>query len=691
MSTPQEEKIRPLQAAIQDTVHSLDIGVGQRVVRGVLLAVALVAILLVYSGNQFSGLKYPEAMDQAQLGRNLVRGDGYTTQFIRPLSMWQELNCPRWRNAMLDRHPDLMNPPAYPVLVGSLLYLVQKGDLWPNNTPPTASKPGESRSFRQIMFELLHLRYWWWGWAALAAGWVFWVVYRSLRMKIRRGELPWHGVAILLCLIMMAVFWAPTTSFKVAPEEAGTTFGPDRWIAFGLGIPLTLLNGCLTYLIARRLFDRRVGVTAAALFVLSETICQYAISGLSVMLTMLWLGLAIFALVVAADLRAQDRRPIIALLLTMVAGAVIGLAFLTKYAAGWLLLPACILVWRLWGSQRGGWVALGMTALFLIVTLPWMARNFWLSNNPLGLATVSISEKVPALLRNNLQRSLDPAFGAVDFKGVAAKTTRNIREVWIESPWVTGGGFVMAFFAVSLFHRFRRPTVNRFKWFTLGSVAVFFLVSCVVGLQPRPPNALAQEGNLLVLLMPLMTMYGAALFFTLLDRLQIYIPVWRGCVVALFVMITALPVLVALAPSLQAFYLFGPLADRYAYPPYYPPKIAEAAGYLDSKELMVSDQPWAVAWYGDRRCVWIPLTPKQFYDLNDLHQHISGLLLTPISLNRRMLSEIMFDEWWPWAPILRFLKFPDDFPLKAAKQIEGVNMVFSCDRKRWTDEAPKTR
>ncbi len=681
--------MRPMQAAIQDTVHSLDIGVGQRVLRGLLLTVTLGAILLLYAGNQFSGLRYPEAMDQAQLGRNLARGEGYMTRFIRPLSMWQELNCPRWRNAMLERHPDLMNPPVYPILIGSLLYMVQKGDLWPGDEPRPTWKAGEPQTFRERMFDLLHWTYWPWTLLGIAALWMCLIVHRALRMKLRRGELPWHGVGILLCLMLMGVLWAPATSFKVEPEEAATVFGPDRWIAYGLGIPLTLLNGCLTYLIARRLFDRRVGVTAAALFVLSETMCQYAISGLNVMLTMLWLSLATFALVVASDLRSPERRPVIALLLALLAGAIIGLAFLTKYAAGWLLLPACILAWRLWGWQRGAWVALGMAAMFLLVATPWMARNYWLSNNPLGLATSSISEKVPALLRSNLQRSLEPNFTAADFKQIAAKTTRNMREVWIESPWVSGGGVILAFFVVALFNPFRRPAVNRFKWFTVGCAAVLFLATCAVGLQPRPPNALAQEGNLLVLLAPLMTMYAAALFFTLLDRLQLYVPLWRGCVVALFMLTTALPVLVALAPSLQSLSLFGPMADRYAYPPYYPPKIAEAAGYLDAKEFMVSDQPWAVAWYGDRRCIWIPLTPKQFYDLNDLHQHIAALLLTPVTLNRRMLSEIMFDEWWPWAPILRFLKFPEDFPLKAAKQLEGVNIILSCDRKRWPDAPPR--
>lgn len=82
---------------------------------------------------------------------------------------------------------------------------------------------------------------------------------------------------------------------------------------------------------------------------------------------------------------------------------------------------------------------------------------------------------------------------------------------------------------------------------------------------------------------------------------------------------------------------------------------------------------------------------KQLYNINDLHQHISALLLTPTTLNRRFLSEIVYDEWWPWADILRFLKVPQDFPLKEAippNRFEGVNMLFFCDRKRWVDPPP---
>ena len=43
------------------------------------------------------------------------------------------------------------------------------------------------------------------------------------------------------------------------------------------------------------------------------------------------------------------------------------------------------------------------------------------------------------------------------------------------------------------------------------------------------------------------------------------------------------------------------------YPPYFPPEIQQIAGWMKPDELMMSDVPWAVAWYGDRQCVWLSL------------------------------------------------------------------------------------
>ncbi len=43
-------------------------------------------------------------------------------------------------------------------------------------------------------------------------------------------------------------------------------------------------------------------------------------------------------------------------------------------------------------------------------------------------------------------------------------------------------------------------------------------------------------------------------------------------------------------------------------------------------ELMVSDVPAAVAWYGDRQCGWLPLDDQQeFYHFNGLKTDQGGV------------------------------------------------------------------
>jgi len=104
--------------------------------------------------------------------------------------------------------------------------------------------------------------------------------------------------------------------------------------------------------------------------------------------------------------------------------------------------------------------------------------------------------------------------------------------------------------------------------------------------------------NLLVLLIPLVFCCGVSLFFTFLGQM-----ICRCCncvtaVIAAFAALSCLPMI---------FMLLSPKASPVVYPPYYPPDIQNTAGWMKEKELMMSDVPWAVAWYGQRQCVWLTL------------------------------------------------------------------------------------
>src|SRR6185312_3617864 len=77
----------------------------------------------------FRNFSTQEAMDSAQVARNIAEGHGYTTLFVRPFSMYliqnvnQKKSPPKSADEKPDlsridgMHPDVSNPPVYPVVL----------------------------------------------------------------------------------------------------------------------------------------------------------------------------------------------------------------------------------------------------------------------------------------------------------------------------------------------------------------------------------------------------------------------------------------------------------------------------------------------------------------------------------------------------------------------------------------------
>ena len=121
---------------IQALIHNLEVG-GARRLNYVALTLAVLGLGVWYDTHCYHNFNAPEAMDAAQVARNLSEGNGFTTEFIRPFSVYliQKHN----RALMLEptagnngtnlvdyaeiygRHPDLANAPLYPLLLAGLL------------------------------------------------------------------------------------------------------------------------------------------------------------------------------------------------------------------------------------------------------------------------------------------------------------------------------------------------------------------------------------------------------------------------------------------------------------------------------------------------------------------------------------------------------------------------------------------
>src|SRR5690606_27946521 len=104
--------------------------------------------------------------------------------------------------------------------------------------------------------------------------------------------------------------------------------------------------------------------------------------------------------------------------------------------------------------------------------------------------------------------------------------------------------------------------------------------------------------NLLVVFSPLYFVFGCGLLFVLLEQVEFANPWLRTATLVLVVLVLSLPLLLRFLP---------PRTFPLHYPPYSPPTIQIVSQWLEPEELLMTDMPWATAWYGDRTSIWTTL------------------------------------------------------------------------------------
>src|SRR6478735_9327200 len=115
--------------ALQDVIHKLEVGEWTRYVKVGVALLGFLAFAVAYDIWHFKNFANEEAMDNAQLARNIAAGRGYTTDFIRPLSYYllrkRQLEIKQTKEEILKgRHPDIANPPVYPLLTAGWMKIM---------------------------------------------------------------------------------------------------------------------------------------------------------------------------------------------------------------------------------------------------------------------------------------------------------------------------------------------------------------------------------------------------------------------------------------------------------------------------------------------------------------------------------------------------------------------------------------
>lgn len=619
--------------SIQDLVHRFE-EKGGRGMRLAFVVLVVLGLLVVYNWRAYRNFGTQEAMDSAQVARNLAEGRGFTTQFVRPFSIFllQQHNQGRLSASATNSrpdyaelkgmHPDLANPPVYPLLLaGAMKVLPFDFDI--NLTKPFWSEPNPG---------------------------------------LKRLE---------------------PKDLKDAPPRTFARYQPDFLIAllnqFGL-ILLAILTGFL----GRRLFDVSVGWMAFVLMIGSEYLWHFSTTGLSTVLLMLIFVTLIWGLV---WIESEEREPVWShraqTWLALGIGLLLGLGTLTRYSFGWLIVP--VLVYLVIFCVLRRWHIFSLVVgVFLLVVVPWICRNLLVSGAPFGTASYAIVEGTYGLSEYQLHRSLSPDFRGVGLFSLLYKLSGNAREILQDQLPRVGGSWVSALFLTGLLLSFRSLALRRLRYFLLGTLVVFIFVQALGKTQLSVDSPQFNSENLLVLLVPLIFIYGIGLFFQLLDQMNLKLRELRYLLIGIFGVLCCLPMLFVMLP---------PKVKPLNYPPYYPPAIQEVGKYMKPSELIMSDIPWAVAWYGDRQCVWLTLNPDEdYFAINDFLKPIRALYLTPLTTDSRILSDWVRPGLRGWPVfILEFIfnkRAPEKFPLRYARNGFFPEQLLLCDWERWKNDTP---
>lgn len=462
------------------------------------------------------------------------------------------------------------------------------------------------------------------------------------------------------------------------PNGQSTVYIGDRAVVI-MAILLFFGSIVVQFLVARRLFDPSVALLACVLILFCDTMWEYAVSGLPQMLLLFLFNLTVYTLVRAVEARSSGGAvgPWLAAV-----GAGFGLLALSHGLTIWIFAAALIFIGFFFRPR--GWAATLVLSAFLVLYVPWLIRNWVVCGSPAGLACYSALDGLGHSEAGWMRQV------AFHFEGVGPGALRDkmISNVFLQMGRIfeyLGWSVVAAVFFVSFLHLFKRPETSAIRWMLLAMWAGAVVGMAVFGISEEQGVAANQ---LHLLFVPLMTCYGLAWLLVQWNRLGFQLPLARAGFIAGLFLLCGLPMI----NSVSAI-LLGPGRPYFHWPPYIPPFIGVMHSWMKPEEITVSDMPWAIAWYADRRSLLVPETVKTLTDLSDygvLGGPVAALYLTPISGTDNKLREVTKGEYREWASVI--LQAPDlgKIPFKWGTLVLGFDKecVFMSDRDRSQTSAP---
>lgn len=517
-----------------------------------------IVLIILTLGNLFTlfrGLNSPQAMDQAQIAREIARGNGFATKMIRPVAYYQAEKTAR-RTVPLQGFQDTYHSPLNPLLNAAVLKLIG------------ADKPN------------------------------------SWQMSDNEMVYPLDRVIASVCTLFFL-------------------------IAIGVN-----------YLLISRIFDPKIAGVCAILMLFCEVFWNYSLSGLPQMLMLLLFSCGLYFAYRATEASTEGR---IAMTPAIVAGIFFTLLALTHWMTVWISLG--YILYAAIAFRPRGIVGISILGLLLVAGIGPMIRNIDITGSPFGTAFLTLYNGLGNGTETTVMRNSDLEAEPLMLDGLIAKVLRTTLTQATDIVPLLAGIVVAPLFFLALLHPFKRKSIADFRWAILlmWISAAFGLAFFGISTRPLDPNQLH------MLFAPIMTAYGLAFISILWTRLDFVnsTPMLQNVHHFIIVGICALPLVLALPSKVRTGMHLSNRGGVPHWPPYYAPALNNESGvkgFTTPKQVVFSDQPWAVAWYADRISIWLPPSREGFQKLetiaNDLQTPVAGILISPSSHGSGPVSDV---------------------------------------------------
>jgi 4-amino-4-deoxy-L-arabinose transferase-like glycosyltransferase len=377
-----------------------------------------------------------------------------------------------------------------------------------------------------------------------------------------------------------------------------------------------------TYFLGKSLFDWRTGIFAASALSLSQITLQIGTGANEWTMAAFWLVLLLL-IVASHHRRSMDGRK--GTLHAIAAGILISLLFMTHHVLIFLGI-AVAFYFALTGSRSRLHFVLFMLTV-LITSAPWAYRNASLTHGSILAANswdvFADTNEYPGSV---FYRSTDGAYGGLKevllfpldhFASFAKKLITGISDT-IKFLMPMLGLLILPLSVVCILYKFKSPSANAVRGLIYGLSVILF--ACIA--------LFSMDNNSLILLAPIIAIFGSGYLFLLLDAKKLHPVFVKGMIIGV-VAITFWPALTKIIWTVKE-----------------PDTTYEASAVLaQGDKLGVScvytDVPWLAAWRTVRmNAVWLPHSDKDITQLDMNGFHMYTIILTKNTRN------IPADETW---------------------------------------------